>query len=345
MECKDVRERLSAYLGEGVSSEEKRRLEQHLESCPQCRGALEELKKAGALIRGLEEVEPPAWLTGKIMARVRAEGERKKGIFQTLFYPLHIKVPIEALAMVLIAVVAVYVFRAVEPEMKKAPLPGPIGPVVTREEAPKPYRESRVESGPVGGKAALPADQEKDTGRIGAPAPVQSSPASPATEPPSAALKGTASESRAEGAKAAGSLKKQDFAELKQAPRSAAKEEENIALSSRAKDAREEQKFAAAPTMKEREALKPKPLAVTIRAKDLLAAGEEVQRLLVELGAGKIERESQETKEVLTAELPGRKGKEFFEKLKAIGEIKEKGKPLHIPEGNIFVRVEIVAAP
>jgi len=103
--------------------------------------------------------------------------------------------------------------------------------------------------------------------------------------------------------------------------------------------------LAAAPAMKERAALKTKPLAVTIRAKDLLAAGEEVQRLFVELGAGKIERESQETKEVLTAELAGQKGKEFFEKLKAIGEIKEKGKPLPIPEGDISVRVEIVAAP
>jgi hypothetical protein len=145
--------------------------------------------------------------------------------------------------------------------------------------------------------------------------------------------------------KAAGALKKQELAKLEQTSRLATKEGEESALSGRAKDAREHQGFAAAPMMKGKARVKPAPLVVTIRAKDLLDAGEEVQRLLAELGAWKIERESQETKEVLTAELQGRRGKEFFEKLKAIGEIKEKGKTLDIPEGDIPVRVEIVTGP
>jgi hypothetical protein len=89
----------------------------------------------------------------------------------------------------LIAVVAVYVFRAVEPEMKKAQLSAPGGPVITREEAPKPYQESRAESGALGGKEAFQADQGKDTGRIGSAPPAQSPPAGPAAEPLSAQRK------------------------------------------------------------------------------------------------------------------------------------------------------------
>ena len=124
MECKGIREKLCAYLEGVVSPEESRIIEEHLNSCQECGTNLADLKKAEDLVKDLAEVEPPAWLTQKIMSRVRAEGERKKGIFQRLFYPLHIKVPIQALATVFIAVIAVFVFRAVEPEMKLAHLPG-----------------------------------------------------------------------------------------------------------------------------------------------------------------------------------------------------------------------------
>jgi hypothetical protein len=250
MECKDIREKLSAYLEGSVSPEERRLIEEHLNSCQECGNNLADLKKAGELVKDLAEVEPPAWLTQKIMSRVRAEGERKKGIFQKLFYPLHIKVPIQALATVFVAVIAVYVFRAVEPEMKLAHLPAPTEPMITRKEAPQPSKETR-----------------------------------------------------------------------------------------------ERKKLAAAPMVKESAVVKPGPVDLTVRVKDVRIAGREVENFLVQLGARKIKREFSEEKEVLTAELNALKAKEFLEKLKAIGEIKEKGMPLDISEGDIAIRVEIVSIP
>ena len=74
-------------------------------------------------MRSLEEVEPPPWLTGKVMATVRSEAERKRGILQRLFYPLHVKLPIEALAAIFIVITTVYVFKAMQPEMKLARAP------------------------------------------------------------------------------------------------------------------------------------------------------------------------------------------------------------------------------
>ncbi|MCX5835363.1 MAG: anti-sigma factor, partial [Deltaproteobacteria bacterium] len=116
MDCKRIEEKLPAYLEGALPPEEGKLIEGHVATCPNCRVALENLVKAGKLVRELEEAEPPPWLKQRIMARVREERERREGFLRRLFYPLHIKIPATALATVLIAVFAVYVFRAVEPE-------------------------------------------------------------------------------------------------------------------------------------------------------------------------------------------------------------------------------------
>ena len=345
MECKGVQEKLSAYVEGDVSSDEKRHIEQHLNSCQKCRTALEDLKNAGELVRGIEDVEPPAWLTEKIMSRVRAEEGREKGIFRKLFYPLHVKVPIEALATVLIAVVAVYVFRAAEPEMKRAQLSLPTGTVTSEEEAPRPHWEPRTELQAPGGKEAFKAEQKKDAGLTGSVPPAQSSLSRPTEEPTAVQKKESSLKSHEEGRKVADALKKQELAELKQAPQSATSEEGKINLANRAEVTRERRGLAAAPMSKGSAVMKSGPAIVTISAKDIRAAGEEVEKLLGQVGAWKIEKESLEGKEVLTAELKGQKRKELLEKLKAIGEIKEKGKTLDMPEGDISLRIEIVGNP
>ncbi len=126
MDCQDIRKIFSSYLEGIVSPEDQELIDQHLASCRACSTALYELNRTGEVLKNLKEVEPPPWMTQKIMARVREEAESKRGFIQKLFYPLHIKVPLEAFATVLIAVIAVYVFKAVEPEMKglQTRLPG-----------------------------------------------------------------------------------------------------------------------------------------------------------------------------------------------------------------------------
>ena len=313
MECKGVQEKLSAYVEGDVSTDEKRRVEQHVNSCQKCRTALEDLKNTGALVRGLEEVEPPAWLTEKIMARVRAEEGRKGGIFRKLFYPLHVKVPIEALATVLIAVVAVYVFRAAEPEMKRAQVQPSTGAVVSREEAPKPYREPGAELQALGGKVPIQEQKERS---------IQPPLAGPAEEPLSAREKDSPA-----------------------ALQRTSQEPASVGLADVAKDMHARNKLAGAPMVKESAVKKAGAIDVKMSAKDVKGAGEEVEKLLGQLGAGKIERVSHEGQEVLTAELKGQKGKELLEKLRAIGEVKERGRALDIPEGDIPLRIEIVSNP
>ena len=318
MECKDIREKLSAYL-EGVSSsEEKGLVEKHLLSCPQCRTALADQKRAGELLKDLEEIEPPAWLTPKIMARVKAEEEPKRNLLHKLFFPLHIKIPLEALATVFIAVVAVYVFRAVEPEMKYAPYPAPAAPIITREEAKKPTQEPVKEILAPQSKAPLKEHPPAvPLSQLSPSAPLAGPPASKKSEP----LAGRQEEERKD------------------------QERESIPLATAVRDARGRKKQAAAPMASEPASPKPRFIAFTVNVKDLKIAASEVEKFLGQLSARKIERESTEGKEVLTADLKGQSVEEFSEKLKAVGEIKEKSLSFEPPEGNIAIRVEIVSTP
>ena len=122
-------------------------------------------------------------------------------------------------------------------------------------------------------------------------------------------------------------------------------ERESIALADAAKETRERKKLAAAPKVKESAAIKPGPVDVSVRVKDVRVAGREVENFLGQLGAQKIKRESREEQRSPDRRAQGAKAKEFLEKLKAIGEIKEKGMPLDIAEGDIAIRVEIVSIP
>jgi hypothetical protein len=123
MECSDIQEKLSAYLEGIVPSEEKIFINEHLKECQQCNESLADLKKTLEYVQNLEEIEPPPWLTQKVMTSVRLEAEAKRGIFQRLFQPLHIKLPIEALATILVAVTTIYLFKTIQPEMDRAKEP------------------------------------------------------------------------------------------------------------------------------------------------------------------------------------------------------------------------------
>jgi hypothetical protein len=119
MQCDIIQEQLSAYLEDALSPAEKGIIDDHLGSCPKCRKSLADLEMTIGSIKGLDEIIPPPWLTQKVMTRVKAEAEyKKRSLLQKLFYPLHIKLPIEAVSIFLVAITALYVFKSMEPELK-----------------------------------------------------------------------------------------------------------------------------------------------------------------------------------------------------------------------------------
>src|SRR4030043_1736421 len=153
MDCSDIQEKLSAYIEGVISSEEKALIEEHLKSCRKCGESLADLRKTMEYVKNLEEIEPPEWLTQKVKARGRSEVKPKKGILQKLFYPLYIKIPLEAAAALLIAVTAIYIFKTIQPEVKLAKIPSEeiVTQIPSQEKRGTPLTDERKE------KAILPS--------------------------------------------------------------------------------------------------------------------------------------------------------------------------------------------
>ncbi|MEJ2183836.1 MAG: DUF2275 domain-containing protein [Nitrospirota bacterium] len=118
MNCNDIRNRLSDYLDGEASAEERKAVEEHIEGCPACRRELSELARTLTHLRSLSEVEPPPFFTQRVMRRVTEEAEPKRKILRMLFFPLHVKLPVEAVAVALVAIAAVYIFNATRPEVE-----------------------------------------------------------------------------------------------------------------------------------------------------------------------------------------------------------------------------------
>jgi hypothetical protein len=288
MECSNIQEKLSVYIGDIISAEEKAFIDEHLKSCERCSESLSDLKKTIEYVKNLEEIEPPSWLTQKVMARVRTEAKQKRGIIQRLFYPLHIKLPIEVAATIAIAITTIYVFKTIQPEIK----------LETRTEIAKaPFKERK----PV---LAKPAEQ-----------PI------PSKEPEAL-----------EGKKAS------------EAPAPVIKQDKAISLTGAV--GKEEAKREVMPAIPKAKAAlverKMESISLTLNVKDLETAGKEIEKTVKELEGKITKTESFENKNILLAELDSEKVIDLFEKLKQIGEFREKVVALENREGDIELKIEVV---
>ncbi len=352
MECQDVRKILSAYLEGMVSPEDQELIDQHLASCRACSTALYELNRTGEALKNLKEVEPPPWMKQKIMARVREEAEPKKGFIQKLFYPLHIKVPLEAFATVLIAVIAVYVFKAVEPQMKGLQVPSSREPVIARQEAPYPAKAPAAETQAPREKAVAPETPVKTIEKELAVAQKEDERRARVDEEVAAKKlkeapkKEAALSSPAEAPK----IGESPTGERPPSPPAAAgiapTREDKMAAAEGATQERKELKKAqpTAPSLRMAAKGKPEGMSIVVRAKDIRHAGEEAVSLLNQLGALRVDRASQESNEVITAKVKAEKIKELVEKLSLLGEVQEKDASPASLEKDATIRIEIIPA-
>jgi hypothetical protein len=319
MDCGDIQERLSAYIEGIISSEEKTLIEGHLKSCQKCSESLADLRKTMEYVKNLEEIEPPAWLTQKVMARVRSEVKPKKGIFQKLFYPLYIKISLEAAAVILIAVTAIYIFKPIQTEVKLAKIPSE--EMITQIPSQEKWETS-------------PTDESKDK-----------------VIPPSPPLEKGGK--RGFEAEQTVPLKKPEIMDklaVPKAPPLVTKQEEIRPFAGAlAKDESSRETLSAAPEAKTLGERKREGISLIVNVKDVETDSKEIEKILMQCGGKVIKTELLENKNVLLAEINPEAVKGLIEKLKLIGEVKEKGLDLEGLKvaatrfrGNIEIRIEIV---
>jgi hypothetical protein len=345
--CKDIENNLSLYLDNLLSPADKRVFEEHLESCPQCGKALAQLQKTGKLVDGLGEVEPPLWFKHRIMARVREEAE-KKSFAQKWFYPLRIKIPIQVFATIFITVLAVYIYRAGEQQMKAVLPPAAPTPVIEAQKdklseqttklsdadktvvkkkisAEKGIRDEEMVMHDVSPGSGMPKTQKlkkamlQENVRAGAADMAK-------------AVKEDATVNKEEANYAVLSEKQAEPAKSMPSPGVALeRKKEGYVLGAAVKQSR----------TPEAQSLMPKT-TISVRVENINSAVGEVEKLLAKYEAKKIVRQMLKDKAVLTVELKAQDIKNFIEQLKTIGQVEEKELSAISNENNMLLVIEIL---
>jgi hypothetical protein len=364
IKCAQCEEQLSAYLDGIATAEEKNLIEEHLSICEHCSLALLELKKTQEALRSLEEVEPPPWFTQKIMNQVRAEVKPRKGLLQRLFFPLHIKIPVEALATCLIVILAVFVYRNTEPEIKA--IHEPQETVTASPQDQKQKQDSRVSSSPKEierkSDGTLKEDQEQQRNIIGptrtentrAGVLVKDSP-SPAGIPErqmaEKSPEGMGSRYEAKTSDS-GTLKKQEQAPVQKSVAApvAKLKEDSVAPptvgSAAVKDTQEALTARSSGGLQAAPVALSKQILFTVLTNNFETTVKETESILNLFGAKNINRSSRQAHSVtIDADLPGQKITEFFNTLKNIGDVKGKDIPPKPSEGYLAIRIEIANNP
>jgi hypothetical protein len=205
MTCAEVREFMSALVDEAVSVAERQAIESHLATCAECRQELAELRETVSLLKRLPPVHAPAGFVDRVVETAYRPSWPRR-IADALFRPLRVKLPLEAAAVVLVGVSALYVYqRAPEvrqvarQETREAPPPAvpsapPAAPSVTGDAGTQPSAQDAA-SRPMNETAELEAKR--------APTPLAApSPAAPPAEPPPSLQRDNVAPSTAPGATA-----------------------------------------------------------------------------------------------------------------------------------------------
>jgi hypothetical protein len=184
-DCTKIQGDLAAYAEKLLPDDAMRAMEQHIHSCPECRKALSEFETVGRLVKGLKEVEPPPGFAFRVMSEIREREAARKSLLERLFRPFSVKIPIHAVATLLIVVAALYVYRTTEPERALQPLAAveveapateakPEKKEIARTPAPPAVRgaeeqaKQKAEAAPRtgGGGAGGPVKEEKKSDRV-----------------------------------------------------------------------------------------------------------------------------------------------------------------------------------
>ena len=325
MTCDETRDLLSAHVDEALAPDERSRVDAHLEGCAECRRELEALRATVALLHQVEPVRAPVGFVDRVMAAARPRPWYRRAADAVLL-PLSVKLPLEATAVVLVGLLAVYLFER-SPELQQAAREGD-----RRQEAaaPAPAKEKPAEL--LADKALRPA--APSTPAQSTPAPVEGPPAgardradaprsqdgnppTTASPPPAASSPSVASPAPPATAPEAKPLAKTEAAPSENVAGAVHPEFESR---QRALQAAEDSRAAGASArLGAKKAAPPADVVARVAVKDRDAAERELAALVARLGGSVTQRRREDEATVVEAVIPQPRYAEFSESLARIG--------------------------
>jgi hypothetical protein len=119
MDCSEIKKFLDQYIDNYLSSEQSAAVKRHLVSCRDCSAELALLKKYRKEMASLKEVKAPADFLQQLNLRIDKQSVLKK-FTRTIFFPLKLKLPIEALGVIAVSVLVVILLNPLD-QLKENP--------------------------------------------------------------------------------------------------------------------------------------------------------------------------------------------------------------------------------
>ena len=318
MTCNDIEGKLTAFQEGTLSLEEKNLVEDHLGICPKCTSVLADLEKTAVLLKNLPDVEPPPWFTQKIMAKVREEAEHKDSLLKKLFYPLRVKIPLEAFAALLVVIMGVYIYQSTTPETRtvvqtpQAKTQQPTHNAVTPQESTKAVKDVT--------EKFAPSEQQQRA----------ATPSLPAAD--------MTLEKKHEGIREAPRPQQEPAS----SPVQLAREKDAMGVSGALqKDEQEQKKARTSQPSKSTLAVKQAVTTLSVQVADVHVAIQEIERILAKLGAQDVTRDSRDGNEYINAQLQAKKTVELLHQLSVVGDVKQKDISKESKEGIALFRIEV----
>jgi hypothetical protein len=320
---------LTPYLEGAVTPEQRLLVEDHLSSCENCTCVMEDLRKTGELVKDLEEIEPPPWLAPKIMARVREEADHRGGVLRWLFYPLHMKLPLEAFAVILIVGLTAFLYRAMVPQYEAARMDRGTGPVLHQDDLRAPASSAEDP----GWANDAQARHEKA---------LQETPKKFAAEEKRRTYAEQSSSTRG----SAGLGSRQDSPDRSEESQPAYASKAPLLMPDPGRPSPPQKGLVrtypetVAPTSGGIVKMKSERFDLTVRVTDVADAAKKVEKLLDEAGAHQITRDSRDGRESISAELKGDKVNSLLQKLSAIGDTRGSAPDTRVGE-TVAIRIDL----
>jgi hypothetical protein len=118
MNCDEIQTRLSEYAEKSLDAISAKGIELHLLSCSRCRVEAEGLAECMQQVAGLPMVDPPLGFIQRVMAHVH-DIDKTPTLWERLFFPLRVKIPLQATAVVLVGALAIVLSQKKEPSNRQ----------------------------------------------------------------------------------------------------------------------------------------------------------------------------------------------------------------------------------
>jgi hypothetical protein len=318
MTCDDVRESLSALLDEALTPDERRAVEAHLEGCAECRRELERLRQTVTLLHRVSPAHAPVGFVDRVVAAAQPKAWYRR-VAAAVLLPLSTKLPVEATAIVMVALLAVYTFERTPALRQAARYETPASS--ERVEAPTPLTDARKERETAPALRPPPAvGPRRDAPPAPASAPVE--PAPPPSPPPAAVTDSPAAKAEAPAESAAGAKADSRRQAL-----------ERVGAASRV--------APAVPGVAAKRAQPSADVVARVSVRDRDAAERDLAALIAQVGGRQTERRREDDATIVEAMVPQSRYAEFSRAVGAIGSWRVEAERPDLPsQVHVILRLE-----